>query len=170
MSNVSELLNNTTQGVLDSLDGCPNELFVNKIDANKWSVADVVEHIMLVEQGVVFNLKRLGASGETVEIEKPLTHDYILEKCVSRDIKVDSPKLFVPTGKFTEVQQAVDAFSDHRKEVSVFHDTHELDMKSIGFPHPIFGMLNGDNWWSFIPGHCQRHIDQIDLLKAELNA
>lgn len=168
MNVVSDLLNETTKGVLDSLDGCTNELFLKKIDPNTWSIAEIVEHIILVEEGVVFHLNRLGSSGKTAEIDNVLTHDFIMEKCLSREIKVDAPERLVPTGRFSNVQESIDAFSAHRKKIFAFHNTNTFDMKSIGFPHPRLGMMNGNNWLSFLPGHCQRHIDQIGLLKEEL--
>jgi hypothetical protein len=164
------LLNETTQGVLNILNGSSNELFLKKIDASTWSLAEIVEHIILVEEGIVFNLNRLGNSGETITIENLMTHDFIMEKCLQRVTKVDAPKMFVPTGKFTEIKEAVDAFTAHRKKVTVFYETNTFDLSSIGFPHPRLGMMNGDNWLSFIPGHCQRHTDQMNIVMAELTA
>ncbi len=168
MNVVSGLLNDTTQGVLNELNGSSAELFLKKIDDKTWSIAEIVEHIILVEEGIIFHLNRLGSSEHTVEIEKVLTHDSIMEACLQRVIKVDAPERLVPAGKFSSISEAIEAFTAHRKKIATFYKTNTFDLTSIGFPHPRLGMMNGDNWLSFIPGHCQRHIDQIKLLKEEL--
>ena len=135
---------------------------------NSWSIFEVVEHLIMVETGIITNIKNLLAENSNNALENPTTHESIIEKSASREVKVDAPAVFKPTGVFDNIQGAMSAFQEHRDKTALFISTNTLDLSLIAFPHPRFGMFDGNNWLSFIIGHGRRHAAQIMEIKESV--
>lgn len=151
--------------ILNLLESVSDAFFEHKISADDWSIAQIIEHLIKVESGVIANLQRLGLSESESDIPTSISHEMLIEKTLNRDIKVQSPSQFIPNGLFKDKALAINAFLQHREQVEFFIKTTSIDMRNIGFPHPRIGMLNGENWLTFIAGHGLRHAHQIKLIK-----
>ena len=141
--------------------------FNNRPDMNKWSIAQVCHHLVLVEKAsikaIAWGLKEL----DNTQKERKEVH-LILD----RTKKIKAPKIVEPDVEPFKVQQIIDLLSDSRKKLLTFLSTVEdksiLTEKSVN--HPAFGELPLDQWVEQIYLHEQRHIEQIKEIKLFLDA
>ncbi len=147
------------------LDAINADLFLHRSSDDKWSVAELVEHIILVEKSVLKGIQKKGATPSEQEIASALDHSQMKEKAHDRSRKIDAPDPFIPKNIFASKETAIVAFKEHRKNIGEFITTTTLPLKQIGFPHFIFGMLNGMSWFLFMAEHCERHILQMEEIK-----
>lgn len=136
-------------------------LFQQKSDDTNWSMAELVEHIMLVEKGVLGTIQKIGAKSPSEAVVTPLDDATIIRLTGNRGTKVDAPKHFIPKGIFTTKEMALQAFRAHRATIEDFISTTTLPLGNIGFPHFLMGILNAENWFVFMAGHCKRHAEQM---------
>ena len=141
--------------------------FNSRPDMNKWSIAQVCHHLVLVEKATIkaiaWGLKEI----DSTQKERKKVH-LILD----RTKKLKAPKIVEPDVEPFEVQQIIDLLSDSRKKLMTFLSTIEdksiLTEKSV--KHPAFGELPLDQWIELIYLHEQRHIEQIKEIKLLLEA
>ncbi len=131
----------------------------------RWSIAGLIEHIILSEKAIIKGIQKFGEKPSEKEVVANLTHKQIEEVTNDRSKKYDAPAPFIPKGIFVDKGMAIEAFKVHRVSMEEFIRTTELPLKQISFPHFAFGMLDGRSWLSFIVGHCDRHILQMEEIK-----
>jgi len=158
-------LQKNTTAMLGTVEGVSEVAFLHKSSADKWSIAEVIEHVISVETGIMGNLQRLGAAPGEKTLDTPPTTEEIISRSADRTDLAISPAQFIPKGVFSDKSEAIVAFQNHRATVTQFVGTTTLPLQHISFPHPRLGLFNGENWLAFMVGHCQRHINQIDMIK-----
>lgn len=161
---ILEHLQETTAAMLEILAGVSEENFKRKPGPDQWSVAEVVEHVINVETGVVGRLKKMGENKAYSQFVEAPSTDKVIAESANRAEKVPSPAPLIPKGTLLTKKAAIEAFQKNRKEVLDFAEHNTLPLKEIVFPHPRLGMFNGENWLAFMAGHSKRHIEQINLL------
>ncbi|RDW15149.1 DinB family protein [Oceanobacillus chungangensis] len=142
--------------------------FNSKPDMNKWSIAQVCHHLVLVEESsikaIAWGLKEC----DSTQKERKKVQLILLD----RTKKIKAPKIVEPDVEPFEVQQIIDLLSDSRKKLMTFLSTIEdksiLAEKSV--KHPAFGELPLDQWIEQIYLHEMRHIEQIKEIKLLLDA
>ncbi|MFJ7724728.1 DinB family protein [Neobacillus sp. NPDC097160] len=140
--------------------------FNSKPDMNKWSIAQVCHHLVLVEEAslkaIAWGLKEI----DSAQRERKKV-DLIL---LDRTKKIKAPKIVEPDVEPFEVQQIINLLHDSRKKLMTFLSTIEdksiLAEKSV--KHPAIGELPLDQWIEQIYLHEQRHIEQIKEIKLLL--
>lgn len=133
---------------------------------NKWSIAQVCHHLVLVEQATIkaiaWGLKEV----DNTQKERKNVH-LILDRVK----KIKAPKIVEPDKEPFEVQSIIDLLNDSRKKLLTFLSTIEdksiLMEKSVN--HPALGELPLDQWIEQIYLHEQRHIEQIKEIKLFLD-
>jgi len=158
-------LENSEEAVKEVVERASEALFLKKPDENSWSMAELVEHIIMVEKGVLGTIQKMGTKVAEEVITSKLDDKTIVKLISNRERKVKAPDHFVPKGIFTNKEMAIQGLRKHRAEIEVFITTTKLPLKNIGFPHFAVGMLNGENWFTFMAGHCKRHADQMAEIK-----
>lgn len=153
------------QAMLAMLKTIQIHRFTDRPTEESWSIAEIVEHVILVETGIINNLKKLGAKAAVVTFEHPPSNHKVREESASRTVRATAPTVFEPKGTFTSSSETIAAFTNHRQSIEQFVQQTSLNLKAINFPHPRLGMYNGENWLTFIVGHCERHIQQIAQTK-----
>ncbi|MEH7235413.1 DinB family protein [Bacillus sp. JJ1562] len=134
---------------------------------NKWSIAQVCHHLVLVEQATIkaiaWGLK---------EIDNNQTERKNVKLILDRTKKLKAPKIVEPDIGPFEVQTIIDMLNDSRKKLLTFLSTVEdksvLAEKST--MHPALGELPLDQWIEQIYLHEQRHLAQIKEIKLLLDA
>ena len=167
-AHIVESLAETTNLVLTTLKNSTQETCSFKENEGSWSIFEVLEHLIMVETGIIANLVKLGAESSNKPLENPTTHQSVIDRSESREVKVDAPAVFQPKGLFDSIDGAMSAFQSHRDKTAQFISTNTLDLSLIAFPHPRFGMFDGNNWFSFIVGHGRRHAKQILEIKESV--
>ncbi|MBS4207492.1 DinB family protein [Bacillus sp. FJAT-50079] len=140
----------------------------SKPDMNKWSIAQVCHHLVLVEEAsikaIAWGLKETNSN----QCERKNVPAILLD----RTKKMKAPKIVEPDVKPFEVQEIIDLLNDSRKKLIAFLSTIKdksiLEKKSV--KHPALGELSLDQWIEQIYVHEQRHTEQIKELKLLLEA
>ncbi|MFJ8259150.1 DinB family protein [Peribacillus asahii] len=164
---VNDNLYETRNNLVKEITSLSYDQFNMRPGMNKWSIAQVCHHLVLVEKAstkaIIWGLEEI----DSTQKERKKIH-LILD----RKKKIKAPKIVEPDVEPFEVQQIIDLLSDSRKELLTFLSTVEdksiLAKKSV--KHPAFGELPLDQWIEMIYLHEQRHIEQIKEIKLILDA
>jgi len=160
------LLKKSEAALLAVVEDVSEEFFAKKSAEDKWSMADIVEHLVITDTGL---FRRIQKEGENIDESIPqiLSNERVVKVVTSRDKKVTAPSFLIPQGRFKNKTEAIQAFAAIRSKVSSFIETTELPLEKITFKHFLLGFLDGKGWIAFMAGHCRRHTLQIQELKQE---
>jgi uncharacterized damage-inducible protein DinB len=160
-------LEETRQGVQDAVKGLSDAQLRFKPGSDRWSVAECLEHIALVEGYVVQNV-----FGEFSKAPEPApgrdakqVDEMILAKLPDRSQKFQAPEPLLPAARWTPAA-ALQHFLDSRAETIAFLNRAH-DLRAHVVTHPAFGPLDGYQWILGIAGHSARHTQQILEVKAD---
>lgn len=73
----------------------------------------------------------------------------------------EPPNLAVPTGTWTDRDEAIERFRSSMSELIDLASTECGDMRKKGEIHPIFGPLDGVQWALFAAAHTERHRSEM---------
>lgn len=161
-----EYLDETKENLEESVKNLSDEQMKFKPGPDRWSVAECVEHIIIVENALNSTLqeKLMGPEDEDVEIQTSMEDDEMLNMINDRSSKVKTMPDFEPTGKFSSADEALEAFDDQREDiVDALKDT-DADLRNYLFEMP-FGKMDGYQLMLFMAGHTARHTQQIEEVK-----
>lgn len=131
--------------------------FNDRPSTEKWSIAQVCHHIVLVEQATI---KAIARGLKEVNTTKKERHNVHL--ILNRTKKIKAPKIVEPDAEPFKVQSIIDLLNDLRKKLLTYLGTIEdkslLAEKSV--KHPALGELRLEQWIEMIYLHEQRHIEQ----------
>lgn len=134
---------------------------------NRWSIAQVCHHLVLVEQATIKAIAWGLKKDDHTQKERKNVH-----LMLDRTKKFKAPDIVEPDVEPFEVQTIIDLLNESRKKFLTFLST--LEDKSIlaekSFKHPALGELPLDQWIEQIYLHEQRHIEQIKEIKLLLDA
>ncbi|OKL36887.1 DinB family protein [Domibacillus mangrovi] len=165
---VNDNLHETRNNLVKEITLLSDAQFNSKLDMNKWSIAQICHHLVLVEEAsikaIAWGLKEI----DRTQKERKKVQLVLLD----RTKKMKAPKIVEPDIEPFEVQQIIDLLNDSRQKLMIFLNTIEdksiLVEKSV--KHPAFGELPLDQWIEQIYVHEQRHIEQIKEVKLHLDA
>ncbi len=136
-----------------------------KTAPDRWSVAECLEHITMVENMVLGNIN--SALKEAAGSPKPdMTDDTLVKTVTDRSFRATAPERIVPTGR-TPHDQLIGEFEAARKRLSEFVASTNVPLRQYAFPHPRFGQVNCYQWVLLVAGHGDRHRQQIDEVVAD---
>src|SRR6266700_7765436 len=118
-------LESTRQGVQDATAGLSDAQWNFKPAPDRWSVAEVAEHIAVSEDGI-FSLvtqKIMQSPAEPDKREKVKGRDEtILQMLVDRSHKAQAPEQLRPTHRWSSRQELVDHFKESRDKTIAYVD------------------------------------------------
>ena len=133
----------------------------------RWSIAEVSEHLTLVEQGlggmVQGGLKPIPAlsADSAARLDAAVRGLY-----GNRTRKMNSPEGFVPTHKWATQAELVSAYDSARRSNLEYVRTTRDPLRARGMEHAAFGVpIDGTHWLVAIGAHMERHIQQIEEVK-----
>ena len=166
---VLDWLEDSRRQFLASIDGVTDAQWKWKPAAERWSVGEVVEHIVLAEAGQFAKVKAALAAPPASDWEAKTKGktEMILMVMAPRLGKAQSPEPLVPSGSMTRAQ-ARERFESQRVEILRFakENTDALKEHLAEHPMPVFNPLNAYQWLIYIPLHNLRHEKQIAEVKA----
>lgn len=163
---VIEYLKETKEALDESVEGLSDEQMQFKPDENTWSVAQVVEHIIIVEGTLKSMLEGLFEEGETPDqkAEVKMTDEEVVGLITNRKDKIQTQPQFQPSGKFTSAEDALDAFDEEREKTLDWLKDSDVNMRNYVSEFP-FGKIDAYQTILFMAGHSARHTAQIEELK-----
>lgn len=143
----------------DAIETVPGERRQERPSASAWSVAEVLEHLDLVERGISRLLQRSAAKvrPDAERVPSRLKLDLLTD----RGVRIESVAAALPTGRLTQVQ-AWRALQQSRLDLlHIIQSVEPRVWASVSAPHFALGLLSGVDWIRFVGGHEERHAAQI---------
>ena len=158
-------LQETRTKVLKSIEGVSEAQWTFKAGPDRWSIAEVAEHIALSESlimGMIQGqmLQAPPRQGAGIPDEK------LIAGLTDRTQKAQAPEVLKPVNKWATKEALVKDFNTARDATIAFVKTSKEDLRAHAAPHPAFGPLDVHQWLLLIAGHSARHTAQIEEVKT----
>lgn len=167
-----KLFQTTHDNFIKSISGLSQKQWTFKPAPDRWSVAEVAEHITVSETTI------MGLIQQRL-MQSPAAHDkraqvkgkdeLILQRMPDRSHKAQAPEILRPTGRWATEADLTKAFEDARKANMEYVRTTNDDLRDHFYDHPAFGTLDGYQWLIVLASHSGRHTAQIEEVKADPN-
>ena len=163
-----DLLKSTKIALHEAVEGLSDEQLTARPDPARWSVAECLEHIVLVEEGVFSRLQYTMEKPEEPEkrTEIQVSDLYLTKALRNRKTGISSPEPFVPTGRFGNTEAILAAFDEQRDRVIAYAQSAPGNWRTHYFKHLVFGTIDAYQTLLLFSGHCERHRKQIEEIKA----
>lgn len=157
-----------TRGYLvETVSGLSTEQWNFKPDGESWSIAENLEHLVLIEGRVQAIIANMSDAPEAASGEEQIEMDtIILNEVPKRSIKVKAPAAICPANRWSGVE-AFQLFIAGREQTMQLLAAPLL--RGRVRPHPLFGPWDGYQWLLAVASHTARHTDQIREVKADPN-
>ena|SRR5215204_2189817 len=137
-------------------------------DGEKWTVKEFVEHIAIVDEGIMrISAKLLTAAkenGRAADGTAKFTEEFVQKIGSARDSKFEAPDRVRPTGTKT-IAESLAKLDETRQKLEALRPLFEsVDCSEPKFPHPAFGDMTAHEWLALLGGHETRHLKQIENL------
>ena len=130
--------------------------------ADRWSVAEILEHLMIVEQRATTIVRELAASApktDAASVRGPGAFDRTVLR--DRSQRVMAPAMIQPTGNL-DADTAWAALGRSRTALlAAIREAEGRDLTAVSRTHPRLGPLTGYEWIAALGGHEERHAAQI---------
>lgn len=170
---ILDCLEREMQDLRAAVDAVPAERRGDRPAADRWSVAEVLEHLALVENSVLKACSRqLAAAREAGLPPESETSSVISllppQRVANRDFLIAAPERLRPTG--IDASDAWAQIESTRARLEDFvRSCDGLALGQVSFPHPALGNLNLYQWLLFAAGHHTRHAAQIREIAGQLS-
>jgi hypothetical protein len=151
----------------------PDERFAERPEPERWSAAELLEHLVRVESGCArviakraSTARQSGVSGER-EVGSMLG---ALDgrRVTDRSRKLVAPEIVAPAGGFTR-DGALEALARSRAEfMRAVSEADGLALGEIRHTHMVLGELDLYQWILFVGQHERRHLPQLEEIAARL--
>ena len=135
----------------------------------RWSIAEVLEHLVVWESFMLGAVR--GALNTPAAPEKRASvrgkDALALGLATSRDKPLKSREAARPTGRWIDVNEMLAEFRARRARTLEFSESTQADLRSHFFAHVTFGDLDCYQWLVFVGAHCERHVLQIEEIRAD---
>ena len=142
------------------------------VDSEKWTAAQIVEHISIVDEGASKICSKLlskaEASATAASGAVSVSNSFVQHYSTINDVKLEAPDRVQPTGSVSIADSLLrmDANRARLRELQPRFETNN-DV-SATFPHPYFGEMSAVEWLILIGGHEARHTQQLRKLLKKL--
>ena len=154
--------------LLELVEGLTPEQWSFHETSERWSIAEIIEHVILFEN---FVTRAIAESMEgPPEPEKrpmaaakdPLVHGL----ANSRSTKFNAREAVRPAGKWPDTTELIKELRTIRARTIAFAGEIKADLSNHFFPHIAFGDLDCYQWLVVLGQHADRHALQIKEIKC----
>ena len=158
MTDLLKSLKIVTDKIIEFLENINDEQSLRKKPADEWNILECMEHVFITEKGIYKLLNRPELFGEAPSKK----HDKLEEYNTG---KFKAPDYTLPAGRFSSVNDLIDAFKILRKQMEEYILNELPKAGNETYPHPILGPITKTQWIEFAIEHSQRHL--IQMVKCE---
>jgi hypothetical protein len=135
-------------------------------DASRWSVAENLEHITIVEQHILAGLARTLEMPPQPLKKSAVTDEQLLANFGRVIQPLTAPERMLPTSRWP-LATLLNEFDAARRHTIEFAATaaDSKELRRYFMPHPFFGELDGYQWFILAAGHSARHCHQCAAMK-----
>lgn len=163
-----QYLESTKKNVLEATKGLSEAQWNFKPAPDRWSVAQVMEHIAASEDLIRDNLLKekvmVAPAGDPGRDVKQIDAA-VLEKVPDRTHKAQAPEPLVPNNRFGSPEGSVKHFVESRATTEQFLRI-TTGLRDHVMDGPV-SKMDGYEFVLFIAAHCERHTKQINEVRAD---
>jgi hypothetical protein len=165
-------LKETKQDFLKSVKGLSDAQWNYKPAPDRWSVAEVSEHIALSEDFLSKMVTDQIMKSPEASAEKRAAvrgkEEQIMKMIPDRSQKAKAPEQLQPRNAFASREELLKAFTSKRDaNIRYIKDTKD-ELHAHIAPSPV-GEFDAYQWMIFMAAHSKRHTAQIEEVKADPN-
>ncbi|MFO0281908.1 MAG: DinB family protein [Acidobacteriota bacterium] len=160
---ISEL-HATRKLLQDAVAGLKVKQLNFKPNEKSWSIAEIVEHLAVVEDGLFATYQQVAGGPAVAGAKSAFKDEDYLKVIRSRDQKVQAPESMAPKKTFPSTPKALEAFNQRRlRNIDFLDKTRDEDLR-----RKILSGQNIDAYQIFLllAAHAERHVSQINELKS----
>lgn len=151
--------------LLRTASGLSPAQFQYKPAPDRWSVAECLEHIIIVENFLLANIKKT-LQQPAATSTPAMTDDGMVQAVLNRSFRMKGPDRVMPTSRWTH-DQLLSEFEATRQRSSEFVASTDAPLREHGFPHPVFGHFDCYQWLLLLGSHSERHRAQAEEVMAD---
>jgi hypothetical protein len=163
-------LEKTKAGVIEGAKGLSEAQLNFKPAPDRWSVAQVLEHIASAED-MLFGLiegQVMTSPARTEPDDIKAIDQLILTAIPDRSQKRSAPEPLIPNDRFHGAKASLEHFGASRdRTITFLKDTK--DLRDHAMDSPLGKKLDAYQWILFIAAHSERHTKQLLEVKADPN-
>lgn len=175
VSEIYDDLDRTRARLLQTVEGLTGEQQAFRPAPDRWTVAQLCDHLAVVEANVLNLAGRVlakaegsGAARAAAAPFAPVSIDEFVEQ--TRGVRLNAPEAVRP-GDSRPLADSLAALRESRAALHALRPRLErADGHALRFPHPAWGALNLYQWLLFVGAHEARHLAQIEALKEAMKA
>lgn len=163
---VLTVLDETRDSLKNAIAGVPVEKRSERPSDERWSVAEVVEHLGMVETRIAQMIaERIGTAREAglgAETEAtPVAPMLDINAVINRNTPITASEASQPRAGLS-AEEGMKLLTERRAALlQSVKAADGLALGTIEIPHARLGTLNVYQWLIFLAGHEARHTDQI---------
>ena len=170
--NIQEKFERLTQkrkALLQHLDSLSSEALSFKAGPDRWSITEVVEHLVIVEDDFLKQVTTEKPSAPLdPESRSPQKYQTVI-KVMERDIQVDVPHESMEPHGHLGLDELLGKWDDIRKKVQGFlGEINPENKDDMVYRHPYAGPLDITETLHFIYVHFDNHVRHIDRILAQM--
>jgi hypothetical protein len=153
--------------LLASFSGTPEDRLHYRGTENSWTVAQILEHLRLVEAGVARLITKRVSQARNAGVEEEQSTESVMPSFDSYRIRLEKAVLQSPEpvrpGTHVNHREALAGLESSRQALrAAAESANGLALGEIKHPHPILGELDLYQWLIFLGQHEERHRKQIE--------
>lgn len=163
----TQYLESTRDGVLHATSGLSEAQWNFKAAPDRWSVAEVTEHIAAAEdlfREMVEN-QVLKAPARAEKEDVAALDAMVVRVIPDRTRKADAPEALRPTNRFGSPEEALRHFVAAREKTLALLKSRD-DLREHATESPLGKKLDAYEWILFAGAHSERHTKQIEEVEA----
>jgi hypothetical protein len=164
---IIDKLGSAQRRLLHSADAVPSNHWKTRPDQDKWSAAELVAHLILVERAVV-------GAADRIAQKTPKRFSFFsrlhlpIGLVEARLIRQKAPESVTPE-MVEEKETMLAGLREMRERTLAFLDeTKDRNLSEYRWRHPFLGSFDVYEWFQFVAAHQARHEKQMREIAASL--
>jgi uncharacterized damage-inducible protein DinB len=167
LDSIIACMTKSQKGLLSAADAIPAEEWKSQPGEGRWSAAELVAHLMMVERAVIGKADRVAQkSPKRVSLLKRIHLPMALVE--SRWIRRKAPMAVEPAMLRDKEVMLAELRTVRERSLAFLEETKGRDLGEYCWAHPALGTLNTYQWMQFIASHEIRHTKQMREILASL--
>jgi hypothetical protein len=150
--------------LLHILQGLSSDQLLYRPDPGRWSIAENVEHLVIVEKRLIGAIDKILAEPPDPSRQCALYDAEVVWLIGNVVDPVKAPERSLPTLRWP-AETLIQEFEAARQNSREFTHATAGDLRRHFIPHPFFGDFDCYQWLLAIGAHCNRHSAQSEAVR-----
>lgn len=158
-------LDQSRQRLLRILKGLSPDQLLYRPEPERWSIAENVEHVVMVEKRLVGAIDKLLQEPADFSKQSAVSDAELVWQVSTVVEPLKAPDRAQPSLRWP-AETLLQEFETARQQTRDFTSATMGDLRHHFIPHPFFGDLDCYQWLLVIGAHCNRHSTQSEAVRA----